>query len=154
MPVSSLCWLVSRSSLREMHLSAPVYIFMAVSPKHTSMPSTLPRRSMRPSIGAVSSPRVHDTVPKPSRQNLHGSSQCPSCTTQVCECLSNAISPTLSSRPYLRLRPVFRLHSCLMSRNVACRHTPRTRVVMVFLNKRKRTSCCCRSNLSAEANFD
>ena len=38
-PVSSLCWLVSRSSLREMHLSAPVYIFMAVSPKHTSMPS-------------------------------------------------------------------------------------------------------------------
>ena len=28
-----------------MHLSAPVYIFMAVSPKHTSMPSTLPRRA-------------------------------------------------------------------------------------------------------------
>ena len=23
-----------------------------------------------------------------------------------------------------------------------------------MLNKRKRTSCCCRSNLSAEANFD
>ena len=40
-PVSSLCWLVSRSSLRERHLArSPKQIFMAVSPKHTSMPSS------------------------------------------------------------------------------------------------------------------